>query len=82
MICSLLQRGDLIQIPANAPFYRVDCESSGQSYSVLAKENGQPLLAIYLYFNKNDNMATVWMDNQEWRVGAKHIRWNKVGVAC
>ena len=68
----MFSKGDLVQIPADAPYYKVDCDSEGEYY-VRPKANKMPLLAIYLNFSERENKATVWMDNQKYKVGLKYI---------
>ena len=75
------QKGDLVQIPADAPYYRVDCDSTGV-YPITNRSATKPLLAIYLYFDEYENKATVWIDNQEYKVGIKYVQWHQEAMVC
>ena len=75
------EKGDLVTIPADAPYYAVDCDSRGEFF-VRSKASKQPILAIYLSYNEKSNNATVWMNNQEYTIGIKYVQFHRAALTC
>ena len=71
---NVFSKGDLVELPADAPYYAIDCDSTGDFF-VRSKSSKRPVLAIYLGFDQCENKATIWMNNQQWKVGIKYVRW-------